>query len=400
MNEPTTQEVVSEEKINIVMFNMSTYSDWEDGISNRNRHVLNTLLKDNRIGKIVAIDYVPWTWRKVIKQYIYSYLPSLSKFKNVYKTSVTSARKYNEKLIVISTVANYFNKKIFWSDIRKVLKKLELEDYMVWSYNPLLTDYFTELNGSAYIFDAVDDWSLHPSYQGIKDKLQENYTVISEKSDFIFTVANELGRKFNTEKSFWIPNGIDLVHYTSKYNVMDKKIADIPRPIIGYIGVILGRLDFDIVSFLAKSNPDKSIVLAGSYKGKLKHWDKELINKLMKFKNIHLLGFIPYDKSPMYIQQFDVAIIPHKTDTYVSSTNPMKMYEYLACGRPIVASPAPGIDMFSEILQADNPEDFNKQVLKALKDDSPEKIKQRQELVHEHTWTKRVDRMMEIITSK
>ncbi|MBL7022234.1 glycosyltransferase [Patescibacteria group bacterium] len=386
-----------DKKRNIIMFNMSPYSDWEEGISNRNRHILQTLLKDESTGKIIAIDYLPWTWKKVIKQYIYSFLPSLSKYTGIYKSSFTSAREYSEKLVVVSSVANYFSKKKFWSDIKKIIKLADIDEYMIWSCNPMITDYFDELEASKYIFDAIDDWSLHPSYQIIKDKLQNNYALIAEKSDIIFTVASELGRKFNKDKTFWIPNGIDLNHYTKKYGLVDREIADIPKPIIGYIGVILGRLDLNIIIYLAENNPNKSIVLAGSYKGKLKHWDKELIKKLKSYKNIHLLGYIPYSKAPMYIGQFDVAIIPHRAETYVGTTNPMKMYEYFACGKPIIATPAPGINMFEEIRVGSTPEEFNREVIAALGDNSEEKAKERQALITSHTWTIRVNKMIELI---
>jgi len=388
---------MKEKKLNIIMFNMSTYSDWEYGISNRNRHILKTLLKSDEVGRVVAIDYLPWTWPKVVKQYVYSYLPSLNKHEKVYKSAFTSVRQYDNKLTVISSVANYFSKKLFWSELKKIIKDLDLDDYIVWSYNPIITEYFKELDAKAYIFDAVDDWSIHPSYQIIKNRLQNNYALIAEKSDIVFTVAKELGRKFGEQKTFWVPNGIDLAHYTKKYNLMDRRIADIPKPIIGYIGIILGRLDADIVTYLAKHNPNKSIVLAGSYKGKLKHWDKKLIEELQSYSNIHLLGYIPYSKAPMYIDQFDVAIIPHKADTYVASTNPMKMYEYLACGRPVVATPAPGIDMFTDIQVASTPDEFNEAVLKELGNNTEDKEKARVELVRDHTWTIRVNKMLDII---
>lgn len=390
---------MTEKKRNIVMFNMSCYSDWEEGISNRNRHILETLLKDDSINKVIAVDYLPWTWKKVIKQYIFSYLQGLNKHNDIYTSFLTSAKEYSDKLVVVSSVANYFSKKRFWFDLKKIIKNVGFDEYIVWSCNPLITEYFNELKANLYIFDAIDDWTIHPSYKVIKDKLQTNYELIAQKSNIIFTVAKELGRKFNKDQTYWIPNGIDINHYAKKYNLIDRVIADIPRPIIGYIGVILGRLDEEIITYLAQANPNKSIVLAGSYKGKLKHWDKELIKKLQSYPNIYLLGYIPYSKAPMYIQQFDIAIIPHKADTYVSTTNPMKMYEYLACGKPIVATPAPGISMFDEIRVAPTPEEFNKEVINALKDNTEKKELARQELVKDHTWKQRVKKMLELINS-
>jgi len=119
---------MKEKKLNIIMFNMSTYSDWEYGISNRNRHILKTLLKSDEVGRVVAIDYLPWTWPKVVKQYVYSYLPSLNKHEKVYKSAFTSVRQYDNKLTVISSVANYFSKKLFWSELKKIIKDLDLDD--------------------------------------------------------------------------------------------------------------------------------------------------------------------------------------------------------------------------------------------------------------------------------
>ena len=386
--------------LNIIMFNMSCHSDWEEGISNRNRHLLQTLLDDPQVNKIIAIDYLPWNYKKVIKQFLYSYLPSLNKGKKLYHANLTSARVYNDKLIVVSSLANYFNKNRFWQDINKIIKKAELDDYLVWSCNPLVTDYFSQLKqASGFIFDAIDDWSIHPAYQKIKDQLEKNYEIIGKESNLIFTVANELKSKFPPTKTYWIPNGIDLNHYQQNFNLTDKEIADIPKPIIGYLGHILGRLDLKTIEYLAKHNPDKSIVLAGAFKGKVKYWDKGLINKLQALPNVYLLGYIPYDKAPMYLQQFSVGIIPHLTDNYVATTNPMKMYEYLACGLPIVASPAPGMDMFPEIKIAETVEGFNGAVNIAIAGDNETARQERQAIVREHTWQNRVEKILELINN-
>ena len=99
----------------------------------------------------------------------------------------------------------------------------------------------------------------------------------------------------------------------------------------------------------------------------------------------------------MYIQQFDLGIIPHLPDSYVKATNPMKMYEYLACGKPIVASPAPGLEMFSEIKIAQTPEDFNQLVISELAEDNEQKQHARIELVKEHTWQQRIKQMLDLL---
>jgi len=260
------------------------------------------------------------------------------------------------------------------------------------------TEYYAQLSANLYIFDAIDNWSLHPSYSKKIQLLKNNYKVIELKSDVIFAVANELQNIFATNNNvYWVPNGIDLHHYQNIRKITDRRIADLPRPIIGYIGVILNRLDWPIIEYLAQHNPKKSIVLVGSYKGRLQYWDRELIKKIKQYHNIHLLGFVTYQEAPSYICQFDVGIIPHRINTYVASTNPMKMYEYFACGKPIVATPAPGLNMFPDIALADNPIDFNDLVIRELLQDNSAAQEQRKKTITNHSWTERVNKMLNII---
>ncbi|MFH1667992.1 MAG: glycosyltransferase [Candidatus Komeilibacteria bacterium] len=389
--------MVEDKKINIVMFNMSLYSDWLNGVSNRNFHVMNTLLADERINKIIAVDYLPWTWKKVLKNYFFGYLRNCKNL--IFQNLLTRASQESDKLIVVSSVASYFGKKFFFKDLTKIIKLCQVDqDFICWSCNPLLTDYFDELSAKSYVFDVVDDWTLHPSYQTIKSLIEKNYQEIINRSNLIFTVAEELMTKFEeNEHVYWLPNGIDLNHYLQRATLIDKEIGDIPHPIIGYIGIVLGRLDLDIIKYLAQHNPQKSIVIAGSYKGRLFYWNRKLIKELKKYPNIYLLGYIPYNKAAMYIQQFDLGIIPHLSDSYVKATNPMKMYEYLACGKPIVASPAAGLDMFSEIKIAQTPKDFNQLVISELAEDNEQKQQARIELVKEHTWQQRIKQMLDLL---
>jgi len=391
--------VKPDKKINIIMFNMSSQFDWQRGISNRNYHILQTLLKDERVNQIVAVDYLPWTWQKVIKNYLYGYLPTLSKTKVIYQNLFTKARQYSDKLTIVSSVASYFNSGRLYQDLNKIIDKLKIkDDYIVWSYNPLTTEYFNQLKPRLFVFDAVDNWSIHPSYVKVKNRILDNYQIITGKSDIIFTVARELENVFaDNKRVYWVPNGIDFEHYQQEYSLLDKRIADIPHPIIGYIGIILGRIDMKIIKYLAEQNPNKSIVLVGSYKGYLHYWDRRLVQELEKINNIYLLGYLPYDQAPMYIQQFDVAIIPHNPDSYVAATNPMKMYEYLACGKPIVATPAPGIDMFDDIAVASEPAEFNNKMIEALASDNLDKQTARRALAQTHGWQDRVDQMLNLI---
>jgi len=103
-----------------------------------------------------------------------------------------------------------------------------------------------------------------------------------------------------------------------------KDLENIPKPIIGYLGIIQQRIDIDLLEYLAQKNPDKSFVLIGPlwpvYFRKLRKPAIE-IKRLEKYKNIYLLGRKKYQQTPVYINNFQVAICPHKIDKFIKSTN-------------------------------------------------------------------------------
>jgi len=376
------------------MFSMSAYAEWQAGVQNRNFHVLQNLLKDERVEKIVTIDYLPHTWKRFFKNW-----RNLRKKNDLVKVRsglFTRVYKVNDKLSVYASVLSKISPKKFYQELSNYLKNQNFKDFLVWSYYPLAVRYFDELSAKLFIFDTVDNWSEHPSYLKQKNRLIENYKLIDQKADLIFTVSSDLQKLFdNTKKVYWIANGVDVKHYQKKYQIINRDIGDIPKPIIGYVGTIQDRLDQDLLEYLVKSNTDKSFVLVGPV------WYSEIKARFGKFSNVYFLGRKSYDEVPMYIQQFNVGIIPHKTDRFIKSTNPMKMYEYLACQKPVVATAGGDIEIFKELVQITNDySQFNDFIQKALAEDNDILRKKRLAKVKEHSWLKRVDEMLDLVNSK
>jgi len=383
------------EKINIVIFNMSAFSEWERGIQNRNFHILKNLRANGKIGKIVAIDYLPHNFKRSLKNYKENIL-KISDSKVVFRSPFSKAIEIDQQLTVYSSVLSIFSKNKFYEELKKFLKKLNFKDYIVWSYYPLEVDYFEKLKPQLFVFDTVDNWSEHPSYIKFKQRLQENYKIIDQKANLILTVADELQSLYaNREKVHWIPNGVDLKHYQGDYPVVNRDIGEIAKPIIGYVGTIQDRMDQELLEYLVKTNPDKSFVMVGPV------WYKEIKNKFSIYKNIYFLGRKSYQEVPMYIQQFDVGIIPHKVDKFVESTNPMKIYEYLACGKPVVSTKGSGVEMFKEFIGiTDDFQQFNKLINQSISKDNEKLREKRLNIIKDHSWLKRVERIMDLILQK
>jgi len=397
-NENTSQRLVGlgPKKLNIVMFNMSAYTEWEKGISNRNYHVLKTLLNDERVEKILAVDYLPHTWKRAVRNYKENIIQAGSKKEIIAKSVTSKTYKIDEKLYVHSSVTNKFSLNKFYAELNSAIKKVGLGDYLVWSCYPLETGYFTALKPDLKVFDAVDNWSAHASYKNLAEKLKLNYKILDNQADLIFTVTEELKNLFaNKEKVFLIPNAVDLKNYQRKFPIINRDIGELPHPIIGYLGTIQDRLDLDLIEYLAKNNPHSSVVMVGPV------WQEKIKEKFLSYKNVHFLGRKSYEESPMYIQQFDIAIVPHKIDDFAKSTNPMKIFDYLACGKPVVSTISANLDIFGDLIYATNDyEEFNRYISKALDEDKIINKEKRLSFIKEHSWARRVDKMLELIYQK
>lgn len=383
-------------KINIVMINMSSYSEWEKGVVNRNYHVMNNLLKDLRVNKILAVDFLPFTVKRAIRSHLENIVLGPSG-EVILRRLFSRLVAINDKLYVFSTVNSFFSWSKVTKQLKKIIQKLNLGDNLVlWSYFPFYIGGFGKLSEKISVFDTVDNWIEHSSYTKYKEVLRNNYNFIDQKANLIFTVAPELLRIFNRKKNiYWIPNGIDIEHFQTKAKIISRKIANLPHPIIGYVGTIQSRIDLNLIKYLAQKNPDKSIVLVGPV------WpetDKDLVKDLT---NVHFLGSVSYQETPGYFQQFDVGIIPHVISEFTKSMNPLKIYEYLACEKPVVTTPVAGSEMFGDLIEvASTYEEFNQKIQKVLKGDNKEARKKRLEALTPHTWQSRVERMLRLIFKK
>ncbi|HEX5435623.1 MAG TPA: glycosyltransferase [Gemmatimonadaceae bacterium] len=130
-----------------------------------------------------------------------------------------------------------------------------------------------------------------------------------------------------------LSNGVDFHHFAEGSRISPPEYAGLPRPIAVYVGAMEEWFDFALVAHAAQRLPDVSFVLIGP--------DHLARRRLAAAPNIHLLGRRPFAKLPRYLHNADVGLIPfdvHGHSELVHSVNPLKLYEYMACGLPVVAT--------------------------------------------------------------
>jgi glycosyltransferase involved in cell wall biosynthesis len=385
-------------KFDVIMLNMSNYSEWDEGVSNRNYHILHELLNREEIGKVLAVDYLPLNAKRALRTYKEDIVLNIDNSKVIKRGLTHKVSKISDKLYVYTDIDFFLRPKSSMKRIRQTAIDLGFGDFVLWSYYPFAAPHWDSMGQKMTIFDAVDNWLLHSSYNKYTDKLKSAYEKIKNETDLIFVVSKNLTNFFDDQPNvYWVPNGVDIKHYNKKFSLINRDISDIAKPIIGYIGVVQEKVDFELLKYLAEKNPDKSIVIVGPVWAEQEK-GKELLDQ---YKNVYFLGYKKYSEAPQYIQQFDVGIIPHKTAGFSATTNPMKMYEYLACTKPVVATDNIGTENVEDMIYvAKDYESFNKLVNEALSDDSEENKSKRKEFVKKFSWFNTVSKMIDLVNNK
>lgn len=159
------------------------------------------------------------------------------------------------------------------------------------------------------------------------------------------------------------------------------------RPRLGYVGWITERTDLELVSLLARERPHYDIVLAGPDKvGNLQ--------PLLALPNVQWLGVVPQEQVADLIATFDVCLMPHRDTAYSRSMSPLKLYQYLGSGRPIVSTQVAGVDRWRSLISVvDSPAEFVAAVDDALQRATLDAARARIDAAARETWDKRVTAM-------
>ena len=279
------------------------------------------------------------------------------------------------------------NRSLLYSFISRHLKSNGYRDVLIWiAYpHPDLVAILDRFEPRAVVYDCVDEWS------GFK-RAYRNLAVWEEKlarrADLIFATAAPLQAKLAqwNPRCFLVPNGVDIESFASRHPSTPDDVARIPTPRIGFVGNIDERVDLDLVEKIARARRNWQLIFVGDYLANAPRPGGD---------NIHWLGYRPYDQVPLYMASFDACIIPFHDDELTRAIDPLKLYQYLAAGKPVVSTPLPRSSDFSDVVSiARGAEAFIAAIDEILRDgDSRE---QRIAAVRPHSWTARVGTIVEL----
>jgi glycosyltransferase involved in cell wall biosynthesis len=299
-----------------------------------------------------------------------------------------------------SSTVRAINRRVLTAAIGAQLARLGFDRPLLWTYNPLTARLLDLRAFRSVVYHCVDDITAQPGMPG--DVLLSAEEGLTRRAAIVFTTSPRLcetRRRWNRNTHF-LPNVADYAHFSRALDPrieVPADIARIPGPRIGFIGAISGyKVDFELLRDAALARPGLSFVLIGRI-GEGDPWTDPA--RLHGIDNLHLLGPRPYDELPACLAGFDVALLPNRVNEYTASMFPMKFFEYLAAGRPVVSTDLPAIRPFADLVDiAGTTDEFVKRIDRVL-DGRVAPLEQRLAAARANTWVARMDRMLELLES-
>ncbi len=314
----------------------------------------------------------------------------------------------NDHLAPYVPGAAELNRKALSYQVTRKIDELGLRknNLVSWISDPVQDNCLGLINEKKSIYDCFDDYFAIPGNSIFMNKeksmLRENR--ILENADIVLTVSNDLYEKKSklNKQTYIVPNAADTELFgraADESTEVPPRMADIPHPIIGMVGNLHQRIDFNLIGHIAVSHPEWSIVIVGDWSGADPDFvNSDLIKKLKKTANIHWMGHQPLEILPNYIKAFDVCIIPYvPDDPFNISCSPLKLYEYLATGKPIVSTKLPSVDEYSGVVRIGcDYREFEREIRLALEENDGMPARRR-ELAYENSWAKRAGEIFSIV---
>lgn len=292
--------------------------------------------------------------------------------------------------ILFDIVNKQNNRKIF-KHINKCVKKLGFHDFVHLIDNDVYRSFYSKefLKAKATVYYRRDNLHPFPYWEKHIGRLEPS---LIKNVDLV--VCNscklaEYAQHFNP-KSFDIGQGVDLLSYTTKVEYsIPNELKTIEGPLIGYIGDINSlRLDVDLINQLALSCPQYNFIMVGPEDAVFKS------HPIHETKNIHFIGRIEKNRVPMFINAMDVCINPQLVNEITIGNYPRKVDEYLAMGKPVVATKTSAMALFqNHTLLCETLSDYQQALKKAIRENTPTAKQERIEFAQSHSWQNNVEKI-------
>ncbi len=241
------------------------------------------------------------------------------------------------------------------------------------------------MHGWRILYDCMDDWDGFPNIG--EQLLSEEKTLIA-RADLVTVSAALLYHKWcaHNRRCVLVRNAVDFAFFRQHCFTNDV-LSGISGPVIGYYGALAQWLDYPLLAALADRRPEWNFILVGDV----------FVDDLAGLEhkpNVQLLGHKPYAQMPLYLDHFDACLIPFRLYNVTHAVDPVKFYEYISAGKPVISTPLTEMSIYKDLLYfATGVDEFIEQIERALAERDLALYKRRVELARANDWKDRFDSM-------
>jgi glycosyltransferase involved in cell wall biosynthesis len=365
--------------------------DW-NGDPLSKTHLMRLLARNNRILWVNSIGYRAPTVSKADMSRAFKKLaaalgPIREPERNIFVFNPLAVPAYGFAAI------RALNRRLLRWQIRWAMRRLGFRNPINWVFNPAAAVVAGSLGERELIYHCVDEYTAFSGVHAAGLAALEQQLL--ERADLVIVSADRLYQskaKVNP-RTVLVRHGVDHRHFRRALDPateIPQEMAHLPRPVIGFFGLIADWVDVDLMAQVAQRYSHGSLVLLGKATTD--------VSALERLPNVHLLGRKPYEALPAYCKGFDVALNPFRINELTLNANPLKVREYLAAGLPVVSTAIPEVEVLGQCRTAADPASFLREVEEALKDPGPSAA--RSEAIEHESWDARLDEIAGHLTGR
>lgn len=294
---------------------------------------------------------------------------------------------------------NKLNQRRMARFVRKKMLAHGFDTALLWVYSPVTVDLVDHVPHTALVYDCVD---RHSAYGGLMDPalVDRMELELAAKTDQTFATAQALADRLRTAQAHtaMVPNGANFERFSqaAQPQPVPEDLKALPHPMFGFVGALQTCIEYGYLEQAAQARPEWSFVLIGNEKPGAD------TSRLRAMPNVHFLGLKPNEQLPQYLAQFDACLNLFVDNALSKDVSPLKFFEYLATGKPIVSTRQPEqIMQYAPLIEiADSAEAFVHCCERAITDTAPARTAARVEAGRACSWDSRVAQLCEILRAR
>lgn len=365
------------------------FADWDTDLWTNQHHLMSRLSRENSVLFVESLGLrrpqlagrdLKRIWRRL-------------------RAGLRGPREVDDGLHVLSPLvlplhSNRFvravNARLLGMLVRRATRRLSFNQPILWAYVPQAESLLGALEPELVVYHCVDDIAAQPGIDAAGFREAERR--FAARADLALASAPSLAERLRgiSRNVMYAPNvaDTDMFSQALRDGPTDPAISALERPRIVFTGAIVTtKLDVPLICELARTRPQWSFALVGPIGVGDPRAD---VSALQAEPNIHLLGGRSYAELPTVLRAADVGFIPYARNELTGSIFPMKVYEYLAAGLPVVATPLPALAGVADVATASDAAGLARQIERAVAEDDPTRRAERSHHAAAHSWDQRL----------